>query len=331
MRLGFDKWFRAAPRERPISDSDYSLQMWHLPPDVQQHVSEWFAGRVADFRVDGSRSVLLPGGSMGAHGLKIKGAGFNGGKVRLGVAHRTGPRAPVFDFEGRMMEDVAAGHDNAPSGGASFQQAVTEYQVSARLAKLGYPCVPCLGFGRISQEGMMSWFSVFEWHEDWASDLHYPRLPADEFSTLSSDVGALIVELATLHDLIGYAWYARGTGTDRLIKDVHPFRLADSLNMSQLSWVMQVYFALHIVTNSLKGTARKYTRELPGDFHLAVVKSFCPEVALEDHEAVRSEVVAPYMIGPPADFSPQRLLTALHGNAITRSLLASCPSRFTRF
>jgi hypothetical protein len=67
------------------------------------------------------------------------------------------------------MEDVASGHDNAYVGGASFQQATTEYRVTQLLASLGYPVVPCLGFGKVEQAGLASWFSVLELQSDWAS------------------------------------------------------------------------------------------------------------------------------------------------------------------
>ena len=63
----------------------------------------------------------------------------------------SGPKAKLFDFDGRMMEDVASGHDNAYVGGATFQQAVIEYRVTQLLASLGYPVVPCLGFGRVEK------------------------------------------------------------------------------------------------------------------------------------------------------------------------------------
>lgn len=315
-----------------LLDAPYSLDMWCLPTDLQRQVADWFSGQLQTFKVDGSRSVLVPGPSQDAPGFKIKGAGFEGGQVRLGVSHRTGPRAPIFDFEGRMMEDVAAGHDNAPSGGASFQQAVNEYQISARLTELGYPCVPCLGYGRLSQGGMMSWFSVFEWHDSWTADLVFPGVAVDRWAALNTQMGALLVELASAHDLIGYAWYVGLPDEQLLIKDLHPFRYADSINMSQLSWVMQVYFGLHIRTNLLKSSALRYSQHgLPADIHLAPVRSFCPEATQEDHDAVRLEVVAPYMINPPADFSPQSLLDALNGNAITRSLLALCPEKYVRF
>ena len=54
-----------------------------------------------------------------------------------------------------MMEDVASGHDNAYVGGASFQQAATEYRMTQRLASLGYRVVPCLGFGKVEKAGFL--------------------------------------------------------------------------------------------------------------------------------------------------------------------------------
>ena len=332
MRSFFRKQQKDSTPNKTLLSSQYSLDTWHLSSELNSQVAEWFSQKITTFEVDGSRSVLLPGLAQGASGIKIKGAGYNGGEVRLGVAHRTGPRAPVFDFEGRMMEDVAAGHDNAPSGGASFQQAVTEYQVSARLTELGYPCVPCLGFGRIRQGETISWFSVFRWESVWTADLSFPDISVGRWAGLNMDMGALLVELACLHDLIGYAWYVGLPGDEVLIKDLHPFRQADSINMSQLSWVMQVYFGLHIRTNLLKSSGLKHAHlGLPRGLHLSPVRTFCPEATPEDHDAVRLEVVAPYMISPPGDFSPQQLLKALKGNAITRSLLTLCPEKFTRF
>jgi hypothetical protein len=64
--------------------------------------------------------------------------------------------APVFDYDGRMMEDLASGHNNAYAGGASFQQAAVEYRMTQRLASLGYRVVPCLGFGKAEKAGLSS-------------------------------------------------------------------------------------------------------------------------------------------------------------------------------
>ena len=42
-----------------------------------------------------------------------------------------------LDFDGRMTEDVASGHNNAFVGAASFQQAAIEFSTTQALAKLG--------------------------------------------------------------------------------------------------------------------------------------------------------------------------------------------------
>ncbi len=103
---------------------------------------DWFAGRIHAAKVDGTRSVHLPHPDGCGRVLKLKGAGFAGGPIQFGVYHNTGPKAAQFDFDGRMMDDVASGWDGAFEGGASFQQAVTEYNMAQRLTALGYAVIP---------------------------------------------------------------------------------------------------------------------------------------------------------------------------------------------
>src|SRR4051812_40986985 len=110
------------------------IEFRHVPEACREPVLDWYAGRVPALALGGSRSVHLPHPEGGGRELKLKGAGFSGGPVQFGTYHRTGPPAPVFDFEGRMAEDVAGGHDGAFEGGASFQQAATEYRVTQAVA-----------------------------------------------------------------------------------------------------------------------------------------------------------------------------------------------------
>ena len=76
-------------------------------------VRELFAGKRSKHILDGSHSIRLPHPQKKDFWLKIKGAGYMGGPIGFGQYLRTGPSAPVFDFDGRMMEDIASGHDNA--------------------------------------------------------------------------------------------------------------------------------------------------------------------------------------------------------------------------
>lgn len=157
-----------------------SVELRHVDGAVAEQVRAFFAGRIPEFSTDGDRSVRFTHPFKPGVEIKIKGAGFQGGFIQFGTLHNTGPKAPVFDYDGRMMEDVASGHDNAFEGGASFQQAATEYRTTQRLASLGYPVVPCLGFGRVEKAGLVSWFSVFEVQSDWAA-VSPPKFSLDEY------------------------------------------------------------------------------------------------------------------------------------------------------
>jgi len=309
-----------------------AIEFHHVPEAFRETVRAWYAGRLAALAVDGNRSVHLPHPAGGGRVLKLKGAGLDGGAVEFGVYHRTGPKAPVFDFEGRMMEDVAAGHDGAFRGGASFQQAATEFHVTRRLAALGYDVVPCVGYGRIEKEGLSSWFALFDHEPGLDGETLYPQLPLEEWIRWNAEIGALLFELAVRHDLIGYCWYSKAPDGRKLVRDVHPFRLADPFNMSQISWVMQLFFALHVRGNAQRLRAPEWREpRMPEDMHVWQYRAFCPEASLADHDALRHELMIPYMLGAPSDFSVERLVAVLRGNRITAALLAACPERFARF
>lgn len=310
------------------------IEFRHVPAACQAPVRAWFEGRMAPERIDGTRSVHVPHPDRGGRMLKIKGAGFAGGPIQFGVYHNTGPKAAQFDFEGRMMDDVASGWDGAFEGGASFQQVVTEYNMCARLMTLGYDVVPCIGYGRIVKNALSSWFAVFE-HEPGLrtdSDMMYPDVGIDEWKRLNTIIGELMFTLAVRHDLLGHCWY-QGTADGRLlIRDLHPFRCADPLNMSQISWVMQLFYAMHIRGNAprLLGLKRNDPAE-PADLHVWQYRAFCPDVRLEDHDELRHELVIPYMLKPPDAFSADRLVDVLRRNRITAALMEACPPKFARF
>lgn len=307
------------------------IDFWHVPAACEGAVRDWYAGRADALAVDGTRSVHLPHPAGGGRVLKLKGAGLAGGPVEFGTYHRTGPKAPVFDYEGRMMEDVAAGHDGAYRGGASFQQAATEYRVAERLGALGHAVVPCLGYGRLTQGGLTSWFSLFDHEPGLRGETIYPQLPLAEWLHLNGAIGELLFELAVRHDLIGYCWYSATADGRYLIRDLHPFRLADPVNMSQISWVMQLFFALHVRGNAQRLRAFEWRDpRLPEDLHVWQYRAFCPGVTLADHDALRHDLVMPYMLGAPADFSVDRLVGVLRDNPITAALLEACPPQFAR-
>ena len=310
-----------------------SIESRHVPEACQAAVRDWFAGRLAAAKVDGTRSIHLPHPDGGERMLKVKGAGFAGGPIQFGVYHSTGPKATQFDFDGRMMDDVASGWDGAFEGGASLQQVVTEYNMAQRLTALGYAVIPCLGYGRAIKGGLSSWFAVFD-HEPGLrtdADMMYPGIGIEEWKHLNTVIGELMFTLAVKHDLIGHCWYQGAEDGRLLIRDLHPFRYADPMNMSQVSWVMQLFYAMHIRGNAprLLGLKRNDPLE-PRDLHVWQYRAFCPDVRLEDHDELRQELVAPYMLAPPPDFAFDRLVSLLKRNRITAALMEACPAKFAR-
>ena len=309
-----------------------SVETYHLDPDVAELVRTRMLTGEPKGRLDGDRSARLPHPSKAGYDIKIKGAGLNLGQVRFGRRHRSGLKAPVFDFEGRMMEDVASGHDAAWLGGSSFQQATTEYRMAALLQSKGYKLLPCLGYGRITSNGMVSWFSVHETDSNWIS-CAVPHFPLDEFGDAMEAQGRLQIELAMLHDLIGYAWWVGTPGGPLILKDLHAFRQADPINMSQISWTMQLFFCLHI--QALSGFlyyARQNARdEIRAELQVAAFRAAYPEVTVADHQALRRELVVPYMLGPPQGFDVDALQRVLTGNPITAALMEMCPPQYSTY
>lgn len=307
------------------------IELRHIDPVVAESVRAYFAGELTEFQLDGRRSVRIAHPSQKDLEIKIKGAGFRGRAVKFGTLRTSGPRAPLFDYDGRMMEDVASGHDNAYAGGASFQQAAVEYRMTRRLASLGYSVVPCLGFGKVEKAGLASWFSVFEMRRDWAS-IRPPAFSLEEYCAAKRAMGALLRDLAVEHDLIGYAWYVAGPSGERIIKDVHPFRMADPISMSQLSWVMQLFFALHIVALAAISFVKKAKlHPVPDDLQALPFRAILPAATKSDHEALRLRLVAPFMLGTPENFDQRALVGVLRENPITRAMLDLCPEKYERY
>lgn len=319
----------APPRDFPIEE----VELRHIDGPVADLVRRRFIERQPAGIADGERSILLPHPEKPGVNIKIKGAGLFGGSVLFGTWHKTGPVAPLFDFEGRMMEDVASGHDNAYHGGASFQQAATEFRMARLLADLGYRVVPCLGYGRVRHGAFASWFSVHELRADWQT-ISPGHFSLDHYLAAKDEIGRHVLDLAVRHGIVGYA-SAVGAPIEAItIKDLHPFRMADPLSMSQLSWVMQLFFGLHILSlGAIHAVRRKYPDNAEALVHaqIGVFRAVCPDVTLDDHEALRRQLVAPYMLRRPADFDPQVLQRVLSGNRLTRALLEVCPADYARY
>ena len=275
------------------------------------------------------RSVYIPIRGDGHPQIKIKGAGLNGRAIQFGNYLTAGPVSPLFDYDGRMMEDVALGHDGAFVGGASMQQAVTELRVTELVQELGYAVVPCIGYGSVFDGQHRSWFSVFGWNDRWVDARRPPIGTVESFRELSLRASEIALELAIEHRLVGFFWMIRDEEGKPLLKDLHPIRRIDPVNMSQLSWVMQVYHALHIgAINTRILVNTWFGKDAPPEAPLWLLWPFCPEATLEDWDRLRFSVVAKYMTKPHPNFSTEALLNFLEGNPISAHLMALCPPEY---
>lgn len=313
-------------------DPIVGVEIRHASAAVARRTKAWFetGGRVG--APDGSRSILLPHPDRRGFALKIKGAGFGGGPIRFGTFCSNGPMALTFDFDGRAVEDVASGHDAAYLGGASFQQACTEFNVTRRLEALGMPVVPCIGYGRVDTARHSSWFSLFDWHRSWSA-VSVPRTgPMDGYLAGNRRLTEAMLRLAVEHDLVGYCSLVQTTTGEFLLKDMHPFRQLDPITGSQLSWVMQVIFALNIRCQAIRYFPAAAARgDAPADIVVHALQPVLADATQDDYEALRTRIVKPYMRLPIATFDPRLLVDALCATRIGSALLEHCPDRYPRW
>ncbi|MBO9467754.1 hypothetical protein J7443_21160 [Tropicibacter sp. R15_0] len=317
------------PDGRLLEQTSDGVQCREMSKDVAELCQNWFSGQISQFEKTGERSVYIPYEGPRFDRIKIKGAGLNGSAIQFGTYLERGPVAPVFDFDGRAMMDVASGHDGAFVGGSSMQQAVIEYRMSHLLTKLGYPTVPCLGYGRVHENGYSSWFTAYGWRSSWIDSVKPPQASAETYRAMTTRNSEIALELARKHRLIGYFWMVRNENGDYLLKDLHPFRRADPLNMSQVSWVMQTYFALHITAINTRLLCQQWhDNDVAQEAPLWMIWPFCPEATLEDWDRLRFRVVAKYMLQSHPAFDPGQLIDLLKSNPISARLMDLCPPEF---
>lgn len=314
---------------RPGGDQGLVVSCHHLSAEVEAIVRDWFAGRITTFKPSGDRSVYIAQAGGGYPQIKIKGAGMRGGAIQFGTYLNSGPVSPLFDYDGRRMEDLAVGHDGAFVGGASMQQAVTEWRVTQLVQALGYRAMPCLGYGSVFDGQHRSWFSVFGWDDTWRDSPKPPMGSLEIFRDLSLQSGEITIKLARDHGLVGFSWLIRDAEGTAMLKDLHPFRRLDPVNISQVSWVMQVCHALHITAINTRILSKAWFGEdAPEEAPLWLFASLYPDVTLQDWDRLRFSVVAKYMINPHPEFSTEALLDLLESNPITARLMAVCPPEF---
>lgn len=312
------------------------VEVHHAPASVARRVRAWFSRTTEGRRLgvlDGSRSVMLPHPDARDALIKIKGAGLLGGPIRFGQHPRTGPMAVTFDFDGRMMEDIASGHDNAVIGGASFQQASTEYLISNLLRAEGHAVVPCLGFGSIATPDGLSWFSVFEWRRDWSGIAISPEFSAEQYLAANVELTRHQVAIAIRHHLIGYFGYVRDPAGNFIIKDLHPFRRLDPINDSQLSWTLALLHALWVRCQACRFFARAGDVALADDELSAIpLRALVADAGAADYRAFEATIVRPYLHRKPdASFDTAALYGSLGTVRVAKAALALCPQEYARF
>ena len=304
--------------------SKLTVEVRHTSAKVEQRVRQWFANGTKLALLDGSRSIRLPHPEKIGKVLKIKGAGFMGGVVRFGIQHQAGPQSPTFDFDGRRVEDLASGHNNAYLGAASFQQAAVEFAMSQKLAGLGYPVVPCIGYGRVQAGEHVAWFSLFELETDWVN--------VSEFFEANIENARLMIELAVKHNLIGYFWFVHAQKGQWFLKDLHPFREVSPINMSQISWTLQVLTALYTRCQACKYFNAGTGLSIEADEIAAIpLKSILPDASASDYSYLKLNIVNPYIKASPETFSTHRLYDTLSTSRISRALLEMCPDHYSRW
>jgi hypothetical protein len=307
--------------------SEPRLTFFHASPGVEAVVTVWFASYSLPRKIDGQRAVRIAHPDYEGLELKIKGAGYKGGPIKFGTFHQSNLKVPIFDFDGRMIEDVASGHDNAFSGGASFRQVIAEYRMSRFLQRINVPHILCTSYGKLEVDGATSWFSLHDWDPRLAR-VALPDVRPEEFASCMLRAGKELLELALRYNIIGNCEYAKVEDSYFLV-DLHSFRQADAFNMSQISWVMQVVFNLHLISLEII-RLQEMKAALPPHVQAYPFRYALPDASRDDHENLRWTVIAPYMLGPPRDFSMHALCAVLRDNRISRALLEFCPPEFER-
>lgn len=296
----------------------------HASAAISDRVRAWFSNPTSLALRDGSRSIILPHPESSLHVLKIKGAGLNGGPVRFGAKHHLGPASSIFDFDGRRVEDIASGHNNSDLGAASFQQAAVEYAMSKRLHDLGYPVVPCIGYGRIEHGAHVTWFSLFALEKGWSL--------TEEYEEANIRNAKLLLELAVKHSLVGYFWFLQGPDGVLRLKDLHPFHHLSPINASQLSWTLQLVDALYTRCQASRHFAphRMSARE-PSELGAIPLKGILEDACGADYLALKEKVVKPFVKSQPVDFASAKLFDSLNETRVGRALLERCPEPYARW
>jgi hypothetical protein len=237
-------------RHHAHSAADMRIDLLALPALSEADVAQIFAhfsGRQIPGRtLDGDRSVILPAqGDTLYGGVKIKGAGFRGGRVRMGRRHDKPYPLPRYDAEGAATIDAAKDHGRALGGAMSYQQARHEVAVARHLAAAGMRVFPALGYGAVRRDGGVSWFCALDWPRDGAPDWWTLTRDRDAVLRVARAFGDTQRQLAR-HDVY-MALTGLVTHQDALIrKDFHTAHIAGP-NDSPLALMSYFLFDVNFI------------------------------------------------------------------------------------
>jgi hypothetical protein len=271
--------------------------------------------------LDGDRSVVLPGRGSGVYGgIKIKGAGLRGGRVRMGRRHDKPYALPRYDAEGAASVDAAKDHGRAFAGGMSYQQARHEFTVSRYLHQRGVRVFPSLGYGAVRRDGFTSWFCVLDWPfgqvRDWWALTRGERVAVERIATAFGDTQRDLARRQVYLALSGLVEF----GDALLRKDFHTAHIAGP-NDSFLTLLSYYLFDTNFILAQFV-----YDRHLPdvADHRTVAKAAYVRALTGQDYSPARIDGFKGLLVELKyADWMMERRMDRLAADPIGRTLLES--------
>jgi hypothetical protein len=292
-----------------------------LSDEDATQVFECLLGRAPHRHVlDGDRSLVFPARSAGVWGgIKIKGAGFRGGQVRMGRRHDKPYALPRYDAEGAATVDAAKDHGRAFAGGMSYQQARHEFIVSRYLLGRGVRVFQSLGYGALRRDGFTSWFCVLDWpfaqvRDWWELTRRGERGAVERIATAFGDTQQ---DLARHHVYLVLSGLV-GLGEELVRKDFHTAHIAGS-NDSILTRLSYYLFDTNFILAQFV-----YDRHLPdiADHRTLAKAAYIRALTGQDHSPAYIERFKELLVELKyADWVMERRIDRLAADPIGRTLL----------
>lgn len=292
-----------------------------LTQEDAAQIFECLLGRMPHGRaLDGDRSVVFPALGSGAYGgIKIKGAGFRGGRVRMGRRHDKPYALPRYDAEGAATIDAAKDHGRAFAGGMSYQQARHEFTVTRYLLQSGMRVFPSLAYGALRRDGFTSWFCALDWPagqvRDWFEFMR-DRADVERVATAFGDTQRELARRQIYLVLSGLVEF----GGALLRKDFHTAHVAGP-NDSFLTLLSYYLFDINFILAQFV-----YDQSLPdiADHRTLAKAAYMRSLTGQDHGAAEIETFKGLLVELKyADWGMEQRMDRLAADPIGRTLLQS--------